>query len=82
MIYSLMSDTRMMLMGAVRSELYIALLNAGVPEDEAGKLAASDTPLDVEATLIAVLNTLGKVWKRHRQLENQARNYLEERGEL
>ena len=49
MIYSLMSDTRMMLMGAVRSELYIALLNAGVPEDEAGKLAASDTRFDLHS---------------------------------
>ena len=41
-------------MAAVKMGLYIALTNAGVPEETARKLAAAHTKLDVEATLVAM----------------------------
>ena len=50
-------------MAALRSDLYIALTNAGVPEKRAGKLAAAGCALDVEAMLIAAFETIGKVRK-------------------
>ena len=48
-------------MALVRAELYVALTKAGVPEETAGKLAAADAKIDVEATLIAALEAIGKV---------------------
>jgi hypothetical protein len=42
-------------MAAVRSDLYIALTKAGVPEETDGKLAAADAKFEVEEMLIAVL---------------------------
>ena len=47
-------------MAAVRSDLYIALTKAGVPEEPDGKLAAADAKFDVEGTLIAALEPLAR----------------------
>ena len=56
-------------MAAVRSDLYIALTKAGVPEETAGKLAASK--FEVEETLIAVFKTIGKVRKCQQTLDGR-----------
>src|SRR5262245_29357534 len=60
-------------MAAVKMELYLALTNAGVPEETAGKLAAADTKLDVEATLIALLEAIGKLRKWQQTLDDGSR---------
>jgi hypothetical protein len=60
-------------MAAVKMEVYIALINAGVPEETAGKLAAADIKLDVEATLSAALEAIGKVRKWQQTLDDGVR---------
>ena len=56
-------------MAAVRSN--IALTEAGVPEETAEKLAAADSKFDVEETLIAALEAIGKVRKWQQTMDGE-----------
>jgi hypothetical protein len=51
------------------SELYIALVNAGLPTDEAAKLAASNH-VDLEGALVATLRKLTEVQRALDKLED------------
>ena len=63
-------------MAAVKTDLYIVLVNAGVPEETAGKLAVAHSKLDVEATLIAALEAIGKVRKWQQTVDEGCREML------
>src|SRR5262249_3226067 len=63
-------------MTAVRSDLYIALTNAGVPQEQANKLAAADAKLNVEATLIATLEAIAKARKWQQTLDDGCREMM------
>ena len=64
------------MLALIRTELYIALTKAGVPEQTAGKLAAADAKLDVEATLIAALEAIGKVRSDKTSLDDGVRDLM------
>lgn len=53
---------------AVRSDLYIALLNIGISEDEATKLAAPDA--DLEGAIIAVARKFREIQRALDRLED------------
>jgi hypothetical protein len=59
----------------VRSDLYIALVNAGIGEDEAARLANADKP-DLEGALVATLGKLAQVLRALDGLEDQAAKSL------
>jgi hypothetical protein len=66
--------------GSLREDLgvfRVVLLNARVPRETAARLAAADAEHDVKATLIALLEPLGKLWRWQQQLEDAARKHLE-----
>ena len=63
-------------MAAAKTDLYIVLVNAGVPEETAGKLAVAHSKLDVEATLIAALEAIGKVRKWQQTVDEGCREML------
>lgn len=59
----------------VRSDLYIALVNAGIGEHEAARLANADKP-DLEGALVATLGKLAQVQRALDGLEDQAAKAL------
>jgi hypothetical protein len=63
-------------MAAVKTNLYIALVNAGVPEGQAAKLAAADAKLNIESALIAALEPFAKMRKLQQTLEDGCREMM------